>query len=167
MPSAHAWWYDVRLTVRNARHSSAFYVGVVLLLAIGMAGATVMLALIRGIVLRPLPVPHEDRLVVSWLVPSTGLATHLPYHADDVEEFGRASQSFTHVAGVGYNGAGEQTWADGPTSFSARTVVVMGSFFDVVGVRPRMGRGLNAQDDQPGAERQMVLSHRLWRRAFN
>lgn len=166
MHRVRAWFYDLRLTVRTARRASAFYVGAVILLASGMAGATVMLALIRGIVLRPLPVPDEDRLVVSWLVPTTGVATHLPYHAADAEEIDRASQSFTHVAGVGYNGAVEQTWVDGSRAFSARTVAVMGGFFDVARVRPRLGRGLNREDDHPGAERRVVLSHRLWRRAF-
>lgn len=166
MHRVRAWFYDLRLTVRHARLASAFYVGAVLLLAIGMAGATVMITLIRGIVLRPLPVPDEGRLVVSWLIPTTGVATHLPYHAADAEEFDRSSQSFTDIAGVGYNGAGEETWADGSRAFSARTVAVMGGFFDVVRVRPRLGHGLNRADDHSGAERRVVLSHRLWRRAF-
>jgi putative ABC transport system permease protein len=166
MHGVRAWFYDLRLTVRHARRASAFYLGAVILLAIGMAGATVMLTLIRGIVLRPLPVPDQDRLVVSWLIPTTGVATHLPYYAGDAEEIDRSSQSFTHVAGVGYNGAVEQTWVDGSRAFSARTVAVMGGFFDVARVRPRLGRGLNREDDHAGAERQVVLSHRLWRRAF-
>jgi predicted permease len=166
MNGVRAWLDDLRLTVRHARHARGFYTGVVLLLAIGMAGATVMFALIRGIVLRPLPLPREDRLVVSWLMPQTGLATRLPYRADDVDEIARASQSFTYVAGSGYNGAVEDTWADGSRSFTARTVVVMGGFFDTAGVQPRLGRSLTLVDDQSGAERKVVLSHGLWRRAF-
>jgi hypothetical protein len=49
--------------------AKAFYASAVLTLALGMAGVTVMLTLVRGIRLRPLPVPDEERLVVSWRVP--------------------------------------------------------------------------------------------------
>jgi hypothetical protein len=59
---------DLRLTLRHAGRAKAFYASAVLTLALGMAGATVMFTLVRGILLRPLPVPDEDRLVVSWRV---------------------------------------------------------------------------------------------------
>ena len=84
MPVRH-WLHDIRLALRGIRRAKAFYATAVLTLAIGMAGATVMFTLIRGILLRPLPVPDEDRLVVSWRVPPTGLATHVPYRSSDIE----------------------------------------------------------------------------------
>ena len=84
--------YDVGLSLRNARRAKAFYASAILTLALGMAGATVMFTLVRGILLRPLPVPDEDRLVVSWRVPRSGLPTHVPYRSADVEEIGRAGQ---------------------------------------------------------------------------
>ena len=91
--------HDVRLALRNARHAKVFYVTAVLTLAIGMAGAMVMFTLIRGILLRPLPVPEEDRLVVLWRVPPTGVATHIPYRASDIESLARESQTFAGVIG--------------------------------------------------------------------
>ena len=101
------WLHDFRLAARGFRRAKVFHVGAALTLAIGMAGATVMFALIHGILLRPLPIPDEDRLVVSWRTPPSGLATHIPYGAADVEEIARASQLFERVTGVGYNGAFE------------------------------------------------------------
>ena len=78
LPMLRTFVTDCRLALRGVRRARAFYAAAMLTLAIGMAGATVMFTLIRGILLRPLPVPDEDRLVVSWRVPPTGLATHVP-----------------------------------------------------------------------------------------
>ena len=158
--------HDLGLILRHARRARAFYVSAVLTLALGMAGATVMFTLVRGILLRPLSVPDEDRLVVSWRVPHSGLATHVPYRSVDIEELARGSRSFEKVTGVGYNGAFEQDWRIGDAWITAKTVAVMGGFFDVAGVRPRMGRTLTVADDRRGAERLVVLSHRAWVRMF-
>src|SRR5262245_6186745 len=158
--------YDLRLTLRHAGRAKAFYLSAVLTLALGMAGAVVMFTLVRGILLRPLPVPDEDRLVVSWRVPRSGLATHVPYRSADVEEIGRASRSFENVAGVGYNGAFDQDWRIGNVWRTARPVAVMGGLFDVAGVEAQIGRALTVEDDRRGAERMVVLSHAAWGRLF-
>ena len=160
-----SWIHDLRLTLRGVGRARGFYSAAVLTLAIGMAGATVMFTLIRGILLRPLPVPDEDRLVVSWRVAPEG-PTHVPYRADDAEEIGRTSRLFAGVAGVGYNGAWDQVWADGGAEFTARTAVVMGRFFALTGAIPVLGRALTADDDREGAERVVVLSHAAWQRIF-
>jgi putative ABC transport system permease protein len=160
-----SWIHDLRLPLRGVVRARGFYAAAVLTLAIGMAGATVIFTLIRGILLRPLPVPGEDRLVVSWRVAPEG-PTHVPYRAGDVEEIGRASRIFAGVAGAGYNGAWDQVWADGVTAFTARTAVVMGSFFAVTGATPVLGRALTDDDDREGAERVVVLSHAAWQRIF-
>ena len=158
--------YDLRLTLRHAGRAKAFYLSAVMTLALGMAGPIVMFTLVRGILLRPLPVPDEDRLVVSWREPRSGLATHVPYRSADVEEIGRASGAFEKITGVGYNGAFEQEWRLGDVWITAKTVAVMGRFFDVAGVRPQLGRALTVEDDRRGAERMVVLSHAAWLRLF-
>lgn len=158
--------HDLRLALRLAGRAKTFYLGAVLTLAIGMAGATVMFTLIRGILLRPLPVPDEDRLVVSWRVPPTGQAIHVPYRSSDVEAIARDSRVFERVAGVGYNGAYEQTWEDGARVFGAGTAVVMGEFFAVAGVTPLLGQALTRDHDRPGSEKAVVLSHAAWQRLF-
>lgn len=158
--------YDLRLTLRHAGRAKAFYLSAVMTLALGMAGATVIFTLVNGILLRPLPVPDEDRLVVSWRVPRSGLASHVPYRSADVEEIARASRSFEQVTGVGYNGAFDQEWRLGDAWVRAKTVAVMGGFFDVAAVRPQFGRALTVEDDRRGAERKVVLSHAAWVRLF-
>jgi putative ABC transport system permease protein len=161
-----SWVEELRAALRGVRRAKAFYTGAVLTLAVGMAGASLMFTLIRGILLRPLPVSDEDRLVVSWRIPPTGLATHLPYRATDIESIVRESRSFAAATGVGYNGVWEQTWEDGRHTLSARTAVVMGEFFRVVGVVPVMGRALTRDHDRAGAEKAIVLSYAAWQRLF-
>ena len=124
--NARLWCDDLRLTLRSVARAKTFYATAVLTLAVGMAGATVMFTLIRGILLRPLPVPDEEHLVVSWRVPPAGPAIHVPYRAADIDRIARDSRAFERVAGVGYNGAWEETWQEGPRQFTASTAVVMG-----------------------------------------
>jgi putative ABC transport system permease protein len=157
---------DLRLALRGVGRAKAFYATAVVTLAIGMAGATVMFTLIRGILLRPLPVPDEDRLVVSWRVPPNGPAIHVPYRSADIDEIARDSAVFEGVAGVGYNGAFEETWQDGARLLQARTAVVTGEFFAVAGVRPLVGQALTREHDRPGSEKLVMLSHAVWQRRF-
>ena len=161
-----AWGQDLRLALRGVGRAKAFYTTAVVTLAVGMAGATVMFTLIRGILLRPLPVPEEDRLVVSWRIPPTGLASHIPYRATDIEALARESRVFERVSGVGYHGAYEERWDDGGRTVAADTAVVMGGFFAVTGVSPLFGRVLTGDDDRSGAERTVVLSFAAWQRLF-
>jgi putative ABC transport system permease protein len=158
--------HDLRLALRGVRRAKAFYVTAVLTLAVGMAGATVMFTLIRGILLRPLPVPDEQRLVVSWRVPPSGTAIHVPYRSGDIEAIARDSRVFERVSGVGYNGAFEQIWHDGARTFTANTAAVMGEFFAVAGVEPLLGSALTRDHDRPGTAKAIVLSFGAWQRLF-
>ncbi len=156
---------DLRHTLRGVIRARGFYACAVLTLAVGMAGATTIFTLVRGILLRPLPVADEERLVVSWRLPPDG-PTHVPYRASDVEEIDRSSRGFVAVSGVGYNGAWDHLWLDGEAELTAKTAVVMGDFFRVAGASPLLGRPLSAADDLEGAERTVVLSHAGWQRLF-
>src|SRR3954454_17235402 len=74
-----------------------------LTLALGIAGTTVMFALIEGVLLRPLPVREQERLLVAWMeLRSTGLS-HWPFQTRDIEVIRESSQLLEHVAGVIYN----------------------------------------------------------------
>ena len=122
----HQWLHDLRLALRGVRRAKAFYVTAVLTLAIGMAGATVMFTLIRGILLRPLPVPDEDRLVVSWRVPPDG-PTHVPYRAGDVEEiWPREPVSSRAWPASATTAPWSRRGTTAAPTFTARTAVVMG-----------------------------------------
>ena len=70
---------DLRLACRGLWRAKAFTVAAVLTLALGIAGTTVMFALIQGVLLRPLPVLEQDRLIVAWKEVRTSGSAHYPF----------------------------------------------------------------------------------------
>ena len=62
----HAVMHDIRTALRSMSRAPAFTLMTGLILAIGMGGATAMAAVMYGVLLRPLPVDRQDRIVVAW-----------------------------------------------------------------------------------------------------
>ena len=161
------WRHDLELAGRGLLRAKGFAAAAALTLAVGIAGTTVMFALVEGVLLRPLPVPHQDRLIVAWNELRGGASQHWPFRARDVEAIGEASTVLESVAGISYY--------DRPSPFlvSERgltghisAAAVTGDFFRVVGGEPVLGRALRRSDDVTGAENALVITHRLWQRRY-
>ena len=95
---------EVRQGARTLLRARGFTAAAVLTLAIGVAGTTVMFALVDAI-LAPLPVRDQDRVIVAWKESATGAFSHAPFHADAVDEVKRHSRLLEHSAAFAYNGA--------------------------------------------------------------
>ena len=159
------WVHDVRLAWRGLRRAKGFTAAAVLTLAVGMAGVTTMFALIQGVLLRPLPMTEPERLVAVWKEPrSTG--SHWPLTAAEFQLIREADQVFAGVAAVGYNDPGPTEVVDGTSTEFIHTARVSADFFEVLGVRPFLGRALNRGDDSAGAEHVLVLTHGFWQRRY-
>jgi len=159
------WVHDVRLAWRGLRRAKGFTAAAVLTLAVGMAGVTAMFALIQGVLLRPLPMTEPERLVVVWKEPrSTG--SHWPLTAAEFQLIREADQVFAGVAAVGYNDPGPTEVVDGTSTELIHTARVSADFFEVLGVRPFLGRVLNRGDDSAGSEHVLVLTHGFWQRRY-
>ena len=157
---------DLRFACRGLWRARTFTGAAVLTLALGIAGTTVMFALVRGVLLRPLPVHDQDRLLIAWKqLPSSGSA-HYPFGNTEIESVGKASRLLEQVAGVDRNGVGRSVVIDGGVSSYANVALVTGGFFDVLGVRPVLGRALQTADEKSGAEHVIVLSRGLWQRRY-
>jgi len=157
---------DIRLAWRGLRRAKAFTVAAVLTLAVGMAGVTTMFALIQGVLLRPLPMQDADRLVVvTKEIQATGMK-HWPFSRAEVNLIRDQSAVLEHVAAVGYNEPSQTEAMDDVATDVLQTARVTGDFFEVLGVRPFVGRALNRDDDTPGSERALVLAHGLWQRRY-
>jgi putative ABC transport system permease protein len=160
-------WQDLRLSWVGLRRARAFTCAVVLTLAVGIGGSTAMFALIQGVLLRPLPVPKQDRLIFAWkALPSAGSA-HWPFRAPDIDVIRRESRVLESVAGVSYY--------DHPSPFAVvekgfasniTAAAVAGDFTRVLGVEPILGRALNREDNAVGAENVLVITHALWQRRY-
>lgn len=159
-------WADLHLALRGLWRARGFSLAAIGTLALGIAGTTVMFALIQGVLLRPLAVHQQERLLVAWkTLPSTGFS-HYPFGDAEIEDVARASQLVESVAGVTSNGVGRWVVVEGGVASYVKGALVTGGFFDVLGVEPILGRAFTRADDVDGAEQAVVISHGFWQRRY-
>ena len=155
---------DIRVALRGFRRAPAFTVTAVLILALGIGMATAMATVINAVLLRPLPVREQERIVALRALDQGGVS--LAFRRAEVDQLRRESRTVTDLAGFVHWGAQPYALADGDRSLNLPQVWVTGNFFSVLGVRPVLGRLLRAEDDVKGAPRVMVLSYDTWKRLF-
>jgi predicted permease len=157
---------DIRHAVRSLRQAPGFVLVVVLTLGLGIGANTAIFSLMDQVLLRPLPVRDPSALVLldgpgAFQGRTVNRATFsYPMYVD----FRDRNQVFSGVLArfplsttVVWRGASER----------ANGELVSGNYFDVLGVRPALGRVLNAADDRvPGAHPIAVLSYGYWQRRF-
>jgi len=158
---------DLRHGVRMLVKNPGFSLVAIASIAVGVAACAAMFSVADGMVLRPLPVPRAGDVMTIWgTAPDDGgFGTGLSYPA--YREFRDTARSFT---GVGAH----RVLA---TSFSLRRedqaesrlgFAVSGNLFDVLDVRPELGRFFRPDEDQvPGRDAVVVISHDTWMRSFH
>jgi predicted permease len=160
------WRQDLQLAWRGLRRAKGFTATAVLTLAMGIAGASVMFALIEGVLLRPLPVHEQDRLLVAWKeLRSAGFA-HYPFRLTEIDTLRKEALLLESTAGVDYNGAQPWVVVDNGAAKFVQSTAITGDLFGVLGVEPLLGRALNRADDVIGAESVVTISHGLWQRRY-
>jgi putative ABC transport system permease protein len=155
---------DVRYALRTLRCSPSFTFVAVLILALGIGANTAIFSVISAVLLRPLPFPDPERLVVLWEDRSAagGYAQGMPAWAD-YDEWQRRSRSFdgmAAIADVSYNltGGGE------PERLEASDTTA--NLFSLLGAQALLGRTFTAEDEGPAALPVVVIDERLWLRRF-
>jgi predicted permease len=151
---------DIRFALRALRRSKGLVTSVVLTLALGIGANAAIFSVVRGVLLRPLVNRDEDRLIyVRQSAPGIGAenTTFSVPEINDLKARATTISAFGDFSTVDFTliGLGGQ-----PRMVKAG--VVGGSFFDVMGLRPVLGRLLNEQDDGPAAPGAVVLTHRFW-----
>jgi putative ABC transport system permease protein len=154
---------DLRYALRALRRSPAFTAVAVVTLALGIGANTAIWSVASGVLLRPLPYPDPERLVMVWM-DNTRLGLAEDWHSfPGVAEYRERSESLADIAvfnerAATFTGDGDPEWALGAHATA--------NLWDVLGVRPAIGRTFTAEEDRPGADDVVVLSDRLWRRRF-
>jgi putative ABC transport system permease protein len=155
---------DVRFALRSARRSPGFTLVALVTLAVGIGAATATFSVANAIVLRPLPVHDQDRVLVLWAKQRD--FAHVPVRWVEIDRYARESRAFERVGGIDYNGA--WTWAMSERGQPApvKGTWVTGDLFRVLGAVPQVGRLIERTDDVANAPPVAVISDGLWRRRY-
>ena len=153
---------DLQFALRSLAKRPALFAVATLSLALGISANTVIFAAIDAYLIRPLPYPKPDQLVQLWTTNLTRGWRRVTTSPPDFADL-RAASRTTEIAaltGGSYNLSG----GDRPERLVGSRVSA--NFFDVMGVRPVVGRTFASEDEQTGAGRSVVLSHAFWQRRF-
>ncbi len=154
---------DLRFGVRMLlRHKGLTFV-TVLSLAFGIGANTAIFSVVNAVVLRPLPFREPERLVRIWQDKPVAGLRQMPVSAGNVTVWRNQAKSFEGVAAF-YQMASVFTGESEPEQVPGARVSV--EFFPVLGLQPMLGRNFTPEEDQPGANRVVLLSHSFWQRRF-
>jgi putative ABC transport system permease protein len=150
---------DLKVALRSLARTKGLAITVVVTLALGIGANAAIFTVVRGVLLRPLVNRDEDRVIyirqsapglrdddTSFSVPEI---QDLQSRVKSVSEFGDFSQVVFSMVGLG-------------EPREVRAGVVDGTYFDVMGLRPVLGRLLDPHDDGPNAAGAVVLTYRFW-----
>ena len=156
-------WQDIRFAFRTLLKRPAFTAVVVLTLALGIGANTTIFSVVNGFLIRPLPYKDAERLVdLNELAVNVGLKT-LSVAYPDFIEWRNQNQSFESMAAYD-EGSFNLTGSGEPERVSGASVSA--SLFTVLGVAPVAGRDFLPEEDTPGGNKVVILSHGLWQRRF-
>jgi predicted permease len=155
---------DMRFAVRSLGRARGFSIAVVLTLALGIGANTAMFTLLRGTVLRPLPNRDGDRLVYLRQAARAVGTKNALFSVPEVNDF-KAAASLSAVAEYSSVLPFSLVGKDGQT-VRVRTAVITGNYFDVLGLRPVLGRLTTTKDDGADAASVAVLSYEYWMEHF-
>src|SRR5688572_9438278 len=156
---------DVKFALRQLKASPAFTAVAAITLALGIGANSAMFALADATLMRPLPYPQPDRLVMIWQRPPT--APRAPVSTSDLRDWEEQSRSFETLAAISL-GVGGGPLLEGPDGSlqSADRQFITARFFDVLGVQAVAGRTFQLSDAQQGASPVIVMGEGLWRTRF-
>src|SRR3954467_13346750 len=154
-----AFWHDLKFALRSLGRSKGLTLTVVLTLALGIGANAAIFSLVRGVLLRPLTNRDEDRLIYirqsAKGIGADDAAFSVP-ELQDLRDSVKSISAFGDFSAISFTmvGLGEPS--------VVRAGVVGGSYFDVMGLHPVLGRLLDARDDGPKAAGAAVLTYRFW-----
>ncbi|HWS54265.1 MAG TPA: ABC transporter permease [Pyrinomonadaceae bacterium] len=154
---------DVRYGLRVLAKRPGFTAVAVLTLALGIGANTAVFSLVSAVLVRPLEYRDPDRLVMVWEDDHSIGAVHDTPAPGNYADWKAQNRSFEDMAAMvlrSYDLTGDAE----PERLTAFGVTA--NFFPLVGVAPELGRAFTAEEDAPGANKVVVISHGLWQRRF-
>ena len=156
---------DVKIAVRQLLKTPGFVITAVLMLALGIGATTAIFSIVEGVLLRPLPFPQPDRLVMVADVlegAKVGGNNEAGVTVPDIRNYTRDTHSFTSLGG--YQGAGFELSGIGEPAMVTGTRM-SGGVLPALGVQPLMGRVFTQEEDDQH-QQVVVLSYSTWQSRF-
>jgi putative ABC transport system permease protein len=155
---------DLRYAVRLLQRRPGFTIVAVLTLALGIGANSAIFSIVNAVMLRPLPFKEPERLATLWeRNPKEGYEQNPPAVPNFVDWRSR-NKSFEQIAIYTFDRKFNLTSGDQPERIEGAQVSP--NIFELLGVSPISGRVFSAEEEQPGREQVVILSHNLWKRRF-
>ena len=154
---------DIRYGLRSLRKNPAYAAAAILTLALGIGANTAIFSVVNGVILQSLPYGGGDKLVrIQVDAPGAGIedGAFAPLEIADLQNLNHSFSSVSEYHSMWFVLLGR------PEPERVQTGVVSAHFFDMMGVKPILGRTFAKGEDQHGAEAVLVLSHQYWMRSF-
>src|SRR5213592_1639802 len=155
---------NFRLALRQLIKNPGFAAVAILTLALGLRANTAIFSIVNAVLLRPLPYPDADRIMV--LNESSGPGQDYSVALPDYFDWQKDNTVFEHLAAT-HKESRNLSGIAGRDPERVSCASVTRNFFNVIGLPPQTGRTFSEDEDKVGAPPVVVISDRLWQRAFN
>jgi len=157
------FWQDLQYGGRLLLKSPSFTLIAIATLALGIGANTAIFGIVNAVILRPLPYPNQQQLVNVWETDSNRKIKHGSVPPGDFFDWRAQNQVFQGISAFQFDvfnltraGEPEQVWGGR----------VSANFFDLFGVKPIVGRTFRPDEEEPGHDRVIIISHAIWARHF-
>ncbi len=161
------FWQDLRYGVRTLLKNPGFCAVAVLALALGIGPNTAIFTMVNAVLLKPLPVPEPNRVVMIWGTLLKSGFDQMPVSAADYLDWKQQSRSFDYMSaafaipeyGLNISGVGDPERA--PAALASK------EFLPALGIKPIVGRNFLPEEDRPGGPPAVMIGNALWQRRFH
>src|SRR5262245_14049478 len=166
-------WQDIRFGLRIMRNAPGFTAVAALALALGIGVNTTILSVVNGFIIRPLPVENPDELVAPFMGSKQEPQVWGWFSYPNYVDFRQQNKSLSGLlawtmTSAGVSASGGSHPGDGGRAEIAWGELVSDNYFEVLGVKPLLGRGFLPEENRtPNTHPVVVLGHSLWRERFN
>src|SRR5467141_1786624 len=156
--------HNFRLALRQLIKNPAFSAGAIVTLALGIGANTAIFSIVNAVLLQPLPYPDANRIMV--LNESSGPNQDFSVALPDYFDWRNDNKVFEHLACT-HKESRNLSGISGREAERVSCASVTRNFFDVIGLPAEIGRTFSEDEDKVGGPPVVVISDRLWQRAFN
>ena len=161
------FWQDLRYGLRTLLKNPGFCAVAILALALGIGPNTAIFTMVNAVLLKPLPVPEPNRVVMIWGTLLKSGFDQMPVSAADYLDWKQQARSFDHMSaafaipeyGLNISGIGDPERA--PAALASQ------EFLPALGIKPIVGRNFLPEEDRPGGPPAVLISNALWQRRFH